>query len=168
VISTFLALALTQAPLAPPNAPSTEDAPSAVRLMFQAGDLRRAISMAKTCAGAKRKGFKECLVMVKPLVEYQALIEKGAKLTADEAKLLFEYQAKISPLTPSKLSAEAQARFVDKPWEQALAAQRVGDSKLANALAQGVLTVQPNHEGAKAFLAPADAGTAKKADAGTR
>ena len=32
---------------APPPPPSTADAPSAVRLLFQAGDLRRAISMAR-------------------------------------------------------------------------------------------------------------------------
>ena len=153
---------MAQAPVTPPKPPSTEDAPSAVRLLFQAGDLRRAISMAKTCAGSKKKGFKDCLAMVKPLVEYQSLIEKGAALTADEAKLLFEYQAKLSPLTPSKLSAEAQKRFVDKPWEQAQAALRLGDTKLATELAQGILKVQPGHEGAKDLLAPADAGTAKK------
>jgi hypothetical protein len=167
VIAAILALALAQAAPVEPKAPSTEDAPSAVRLLFQAGDLRRAISMAKTCAGSKKKAYKECLVMVKPLVEYQSLIEKGATLTADEAKALFEYQAKISPLTPSRLSAEAQARFVDKPWEQAEAALRGGDGKRASELAQGVLKVQPNHVGAKELLAPSDAGHQKPArDAG--
>ena len=159
MLTALLTLALAQAlPPAEPRQPSTEDAPSAARLLFQAGDLRRAISMAKACAGSKKKGFKECALMVKPLVEFQAIMDKTTPLTADDARALLEYQQVISPLVPSNLTAEVTNRYVTRPWEQAVAASRVGDMKQATELAHGVLKVLPTHEGALALLAPADAG----------
>jgi hypothetical protein len=170
VLSLVLTAALAQAGAPPP--PSTADAPSAVRLLFQAGDLRRAVGMAKTCAGSKKKGAKECAAMVKPLVEYQSIINKTTALTAGDARALLEHQQKISPLVPSKLSAEAQDRFVDRPWGQAQAAGRAGDEKLALELARAVLDVAPSHAGALALVGPPDAGVGKppatrRADAGT-
>lgn len=153
----FLALALGQA--APPTTlPTAADAPSAARLLFQAGDLRRAIATAKACAGAKKKGHKECAAMVKPLVEYQTLAGKREPLTPAEARALLAYQQQISPEVPSKLSAEAQRRFVDGPYEQAVAARLGGDEALARTLAQRVLEVWPHHEGAQALLGSPDAG----------
>jgi hypothetical protein len=110
--------------------------------------------------------------VVKPLVEYQAIIGKGTDaLTSDEAKALLEWEKQISPEVPSKLSTEVVNRFVTHPWDQALAAQRGGDAKLATQLAQAVLKVSPQHAGAKAMLEPEDAGkpapkAKKPADAG--
>ena len=159
----ILTVAVAQAP-APPK-PSTADAPSAARLLFQAGDLRRAIAMAQSCAAAKKKGFKECTAMVKPLVEYQALIVKEQGMTAEEVRALLEYQQKISPEVPSKLSAPFVERFITRPYEQAVVAVRSGDEALAKKFAEAVLKASPDHAGAQAILGVADAG---RPDAGSR
>jgi hypothetical protein len=159
----LLTVAVAQAP-APPK-PSTADAPSATRLLFQAGDLRRAIAMAQACAAAKKKGHKDCAAMVKPLVEYQALVVKEQGMTAEEVRALLEYQQQISPQVPSKLTAPYVERFITRPWEQAQVAMRGGDEALARKFAEAVLRASPQHEGALALVYGPDAG---RPDAGTR
>jgi hypothetical protein len=158
VLPLLLSLVVSQVDPATVPKPSTADTPSAVRLLFQAGDLRRAINMAKACAGTRKKGAKECLAMVKPLVEYQSIIGKEISVTAEDAKALFEYEKKISPEVPSKLSKEIETRFVTHPYDQALAARRAGEEAMAQELAKKVLAVQPRHEGALAIVTVPDAG----------
>lgn len=178
--SLLLVVALGQA--APPQAPAppeTADAPSAVRVLFQAGDLRRAVSMCRACAGSKKKGAKECLLMLEPLVEFQALMNRGEALTAAEARALFEYERKVSPEVQSKLSSGPRRRFVEAPFEGARAAAAQNPER-ARQLAEQVLAVDPSHAGALALLgrqAPdagresaqrggPDAGAAKRAPRG--
>ena len=95
--------------------------------------------------------------MLKPLVEYQALVGEET-LTAQAARALLEAEQQISPAVPSKLSSEAVARFVTHPFQQALAAQRAGDTALAITLANQVLEVSPRHQGALAMVGGPDGG----------
>ena len=152
---------------APPAAPGADaDPPSAIRLLFQAGELRRAIRSCQACIAAGGATAKRCKALLGPLVEYQAKASHADALTLDEARDMLAWDRAISPEVSGRLTREVVARYVAVPWAKAKAAAQAGAVPQAEALAREVLHVDPRHAEAAAWLdsvAPDAGAPARKA-----
>ena len=158
----LLAVSAAPPPAAPEVDPKKGPPPSELaKLYFLAGDLRKATETARV--GAKVDPVK-CKAIYPMLVEYEFLLPRADHLTPAEAKAFFEWDRKISPGTPGKLTGPVFRRYVETPLQLARTAAQGDDKPRAAKLVAQVLEVDPANADAlalKASLEPADAGVKK-------
>jgi len=121
------------------------------QLFFLAGDLHRAVEVARKCLEVEKK---KCEPFYRALVEYQALIPRNEELTPAEAKAYLEWDHLISPKEPGKLTVPVLKRYVEAPLEAAKRAQAAGDTNAVKQIAERVLQIDPKNAEAKELLAP--------------
>ncbi|MBS1149730.1 MAG: hypothetical protein H6Q89_1428 [Myxococcaceae bacterium] len=127
-------------------------------LYFLAGDLRRAVDVAR--AGLKTDAVK-CKPLFPMLVEYEFLLPKRETLTVEEAKAFLEWDRKISPKAQGKLTGVVYRKYVETPLHYARTANQGGELEKAKKLLGEVLIVDPKNEDAlalKALIARPDGG----------
>ncbi len=168
MISLLLLLLTTAAPRTAPTEAELKELkkgppPSELaKLYFLAGDLRKATETARQ--GAKIDP-ERCKAIYPMLVEYEFLLPRADRLTPTEAKAFFEWDRKISPGTPGKLTAPVFRRYVETPLQLAHTAAQGDDLPRAKNLLAQVLEVDPGNANAlalKASLDSADAGSGAK------
>jgi hypothetical protein len=143
----------------PKGPPASEMA----KLYFLAGDLRKAIETAR--AGTKSPDAARCKALYPMLVEYEFALSRAESLTPAEAKAFLDWDRKISPGTPGKLTAAVVRRYVDAPLQLARTAEQGGELAKARRLVVGVLQVDATNTDALALrdaLDPPDAGSKTK------
>ena len=153
----LLLLLMTAAPAA--EAAPTGPPPSELaKLFFLAGDLRKATETARL--GVKVDPVR-CRAIYPMLVEYEFLIPRADNLTPAEAKAFFEWDRKISPGTPGKLTTAVFRKYVETPLQLAHTAVNGDDLPRARKLLAQVLEVDPTNADALALklsIAPKDGG----------
>lgn len=153
MLSTVLALLVTQAPPPMPGGPPQMLGPTAIetaRLYFLAGDLSTAREWGKR--GLKKEG-KVCKPFLKDLAEYAFLAGKFEELTLDEARQVLALDRRLSPKEPGRLTKPVQERFVRGPMKRAEAWASQGAALEAVRFVDDVLKVDPGNVEAKALRA---------------
>jgi hypothetical protein len=136
------------------QAPDGGRAPSPremAQLFFLAGDLRRAVDVARRCV--ELEGKKKCGDFYRALVEYEALIPRNDHLTPAEAKAYLEWDHTVSPAVEGKLTAPVRQRYVTDPLERAHRAAEAGDPAKALVIVKVVLEIDPKNADAQKLLA---------------
>ena len=144
MVALVLALVLSAPPAKAPAPPAGETA----KLFFLAGDVAKAVDWAQR--GLKSDAAK-CKPMLKALAEYGALANHTDDFTPEQAKAFLEWDRRISPGTPGKLTVPVIHHFVTAPLEKARADLKAGEPAAARALVLGVLKVDPKNADALAL-----------------
>lgn len=122
--------------------------PNLARVHFRLGNLQKAIDIARKC---ERTHPKECKTLKVAIVEYQALAHDASTLTQKNAKAFLEWDEKISPGDPGRLTVPVIARWVKGPLREAAMANAAGNLPRARELVRSVLEVRPKDAEAKAM-----------------
>lgn len=140
----LLALVLAAPPKKLPAPPPGETA----KLYFLAGDVAKAVDWARR---GVRTDAAKCKPMLEALAEYGALANHTDDFTPEQARAFLEWDRKISPGTPGKLTVPVINHFIVVPLERARADLQAGELAEARERLALVLAVDPKNAAALAL-----------------